>query len=288
MDTTSDLLANVDFVLCLDSLGKASPLKLHVSKPPKEGSAGDIFLKNLNAVSKSLYGSPEVEMVHKKINLADDSLAWEHERFSIRRLPAFTLSTLSGPQSPARATILDTVETVPAAALEQHTRVIAEALACSLYPKLADGGCSGQLFAGSLSPSAGSLAGWLDLATAQPRHPSLLLGKNSDVVKSLTAALSRYTHDVVKVVSTPDRREPEYVLYDTPSATLNVYRVKPAVFDLFLSAAIGCYLALVYLLINNSSVIIMFLTGLVKEKEVEMNGHSKSNGVKNGHKLHAY
>ena len=39
MDTTSDLLANVDFVLCLDSLGK-SPLKLHVSKPPKEGSAG--------------------------------------------------------------------------------------------------------------------------------------------------------------------------------------------------------------------------------------------------------
>jgi len=288
MDTTSDLLANVDFVLCLDSLGKASPLKLHVSKPPKEGSAGDVFLKNLNSVSKSLYGSPEVEMVHKKINLADDSLAWEHERFSIRRLPAFTLSTLAGPQSPTRATILDTVETVPAAALEQHARVIAEALACSLYPKLADGGCSGQLFAGSLSPSADSLTGWLDLATAQPRHPSLLVGKNSDVVKSLTAALSRYTHDVVKVVSTPDRREPEYVLYDTPSATLNVYRVKPAVFDLFLSAAIGCYLALVYLLINNSSVIIIFLTGLVKEKEVEMNGHSKSNGVKNGHKLHAF
>merc|ERR1712179_165812 len=165
------------------------------------------------------------------------------------------------------------VETVPAAALEHHARVIAEALACSLYPKLADDGC---------------LPGWLDLATAQPRHPSLLVGKNSDVVKSLTTALSRYTYNVVKVVSTPDRREPEYVLYDIPSATLNVYRVKPAVFDLFLSAAIGCYLALVYLLINNSSVIIIFLTGLVREKEVEMNGHSKSNGVKNGHKLHAF
>merc|ERR1712240_487843 len=136
--------------------------------------------------------------------------------------------------------------------------------------------------------STSSLGGWLQLVTAAPRHTSLLAGKNSEMVKSLTAALARYTHEVSKVVSTPDRREPEYVLYDTPSATLNVYRVKPAVFDLFLSAAIGCYLALVYLLFNNSSVIIMFLTGLVKEKEVEMNGHSKSNGVKNGHKLHAY
>ena len=70
----------------------------------------------------------------------------------------------------------------------------------------------------------------------------------SDVVKSLTAALSRYTHNVVKVVSTstPDRREPEYVVYDTLSvATLNVYRVKPAVWDLSLSATIKCYLALV-------------------------------------------
>lgn len=288
MDTTSDLLANVDFVLCLDSLGKASPLKLHVSKPPKEGSAGDVFLQNLNSVTKSLYGSPAVEMVHKKINLADDSLAWEHERFSIRRLPAFTLSTLSSPQSPERATILDTADSVPASALERNTRVIAEALACSLYPKLGEGGCSGQLFAGSLAPSSASLSGWLELATQSPRHPSLLVGKNSDVVKSLTAALSRYTHDVVKVTSTPDRREPEYVLYDTPSATLNIYRVKPAVFDLFLSAAIGCYLGLVYLLLNNSTVIILFLTGLVKEKEVEMNGHAKSNGVKNGHKPHAY
>jgi len=288
MDTTSDLLANVDFVLCLDSLGKDGSLKLHVSKPPKEGSSGDIFLKNLNAVSKTLYGSSAVEMVHKKINLADDSLAWEHERFSIRRLPAFTLSTMASAQTPGRATILDTVETIPAASLEKNTRVIAEALACFMYPKLAEGGCSGQMFSGSLGPSSDSLSGWLKLATFTPRHPSLLAGKSSEVVKSLTAALSRYTHDVVKVSSTPDRREPEYVLYDTPSATLNIYRVKPAVFDLFLSIAIGCYLGMVYLLLNNSGIIISFLMGLIKEKESEMNGHAKTNGVKNGHKLHSY
>ena len=92
----------------------------------------------------------------------------------------------------------------------------------------------------------------------------------------------------MKVFTTPDKREPEYVLYDTPSAILNIYRVKPAVFDLILSVAIGCYLGIVYFLLNNSTPIIAFLMGLVKQKEAEMNGHVKSNGVKNGHKHHAY
>ena len=45
-----------------------------------------------------------------------------------------------------------------------------------------------------------------------------------DLVKSLTSALARYTQDVSTVIGNPDRREPEYVLYDTASATMNVYR----------------------------------------------------------------
>lgn len=289
MDTTSDLLANVDFVLCLDSLGK-SPLKLHVSKPPLAGSPGDKFYKHLVSVSQALYDQPEVEMVHKKINLADDKLAWEHERFSIRRLPAFTASSLSGPNSQERSTLLDTQQSVEPQTLQRNARVIAEALACSIYPKLAEGsqGCSGQLFSGSLSPTESSLSGWLDLVSS-PRHPSLVAGKQSELVKTLTAALSRYSQDVVRVVATPDRREPEYLLYDTPTSTLNVYTVKPAIFDLVLSIAIGFYLALIYGVLLNSNTIVTILTGILKEKETETNGHLKiNNGVKNGHKPHAF
>mgnify|MGYP000894209703 CR=1 FL=1 len=51
------------------------------------------FLKELKRVTSE--NSAQFEMIHKKINLAEQMLAWEHERFSMRRIPAFTISSLS-------------------------------------------------------------------------------------------------------------------------------------------------------------------------------------------------
>lgn len=83
------LIQEAAFVLCLDSLSNNSTLHLHVSKPPKEQSSRGLFYKELQNVA----GGSKIQMVHKKINLADDLLAWEHERYGIRRLPAITLSS---------------------------------------------------------------------------------------------------------------------------------------------------------------------------------------------------
>ena len=99
--------------------------------------------------------------------------------FSCRRLPAFTLSHLAGSRDPMRQTLLDTPDSVSSKALQRNTRMVAEALACSLYPRLEKNGCEGDLFGGSLEPRQRSLEGWLKLITSYPRHPSLLSDKNS-------------------------------------------------------------------------------------------------------------
>ena len=43
-----------------------------------------------------------LKLVHKKIRLSEDLLSWEHERFSLKRLPAATLSSLHSHQDTRR------------------------------------------------------------------------------------------------------------------------------------------------------------------------------------------
>jgi hypothetical protein len=138
-DTQLELLNDVPFVTCLDTLsgGESNKLRLHVSKPPKADTHTGKFLANLGE---------NVEVVHKKINLADELLAWEHERFSIRRLPALTLSTLKNHEDGDRSDILD--DYADPEELYQNVKKIGEALACTLY-NYAPEGCSGNVLTGN-------------------------------------------------------------------------------------------------------------------------------------------
>lgn len=127
-------LQNVEFVLCLDSLGKnnLNELFVHVSKPPKDGTNINTFYKLLKQNAQR-YANHSVEGVHKKINLADAQLAWEHERYSMKRIPAFTISNLKSYKDPQRMTIFEENSAKTLETARTNAKVIAETLASYVY-----------------------------------------------------------------------------------------------------------------------------------------------------------
>ncbi|CAJ1060576.1 nicalin-1 isoform X3 [Xyrichtys novacula] len=250
--TDSSLLQdNVAFVLCLDTLGNGDSLHLHVSKPPKEGSPQFSLLKELEMVVSSQYPEVKFSMVHKKINLADDMLAWEHERFGIRRLPAFTLSHLSSHRLAQRSSIMDVRPHVDVKKLSRNTKVVAEALARVIY-NLTEKGAPGdlQIFTEQMQVQEEQLSALVDWLTAQPRAAQLV-DKDSSLVSTLEYHLGHYLKDVKRHYVKADKRDPEFVFYDQLKQTMNAYRVKPAIFDLLLAVCIAAYLGMMYLAIQN-------------------------------------
>lgn len=224
---------NVEFVVCLDSLAKQQSLDsdamfMHVSKPPKEGTHTSTYFKTLKSAAKR-YGVGSVEGVHKKINLADVLLAWEHERFSMKRLPAFTLSNLKSHKDHMRSTVFLTENSEREEMLVKNTKIIAESLANYVYKM--DG--EGEIFTGTMEITKDSLRPWRDMATIA----------NSNDLKN---AFEKYLKNVKVTQDKPDAREPDFMLYDGQEAKLNVYHVKPAIFDLFLTLLIAAYLTTTY------------------------------------------
>nr|XP_023699520.1 nicalin isoform X2 [Paramormyrops kingsleyae] len=264
--TESSLLQdNVAFVLCLDTLGNGNSLHLHVSKPPKEGSPQHALLTELEMVISSQYPEVKFSMVHKKINLADDTLAWEHERFGIRRLPAFTLSHLESHRSTLRSSIMDMRPHVDLKKLSRNTKIIAEALARVIY-NLTEKGTPGdlQIFTEQMVQKE-HLSSVVDWLTSQPRAAQLV-DKDSSVVNTLEYHLGRYLKDVKKHTVKADKRDPEFVFYDQLKQTMNAYKVKPAIFDLLLAFCIAAYLGMMYLAVQHFGVLYGVMRRVIQPK----------------------
>ncbi|XP_036704029.1 nicalin isoform X3 [Balaenoptera musculus] len=269
--TDSSLLQdNVAFVLCLDTLGRGDSLHLHVSKPPREGTLQHSFLRELETVGAppearlghgifahpGASGEPQVaahqfpevrfSMVHKKINLAEDILAWEHERFAIRRLPAFTLSHLESHRDGQRSSIMDVRSRVDSKTLTRNTRLIAEALTRVIY-NLTEKGTPPDMpvFTEQMQIQQEQLDSVMDWLTTQPRAAQLV-GKDGPLLSTLERYLSHYLKEVRPHHVKADKRDPEFVFYDQLKQVMNAYRVKPAIFDLLLAVCIGAYLGMAY------------------------------------------
>ncbi|XP_077126803.1 BOS complex subunit NCLN isoform X1 [Ranitomeya variabilis] len=254
--TDSSLLQdNVAFVLCLDTVGSANSLHLHVSKPPKEGTLQHTFLKELEMVISTQFPEVKFSMVHKKINLAEDTLAWEHERFAIRRLPSFTISHLDGHRSGHRSSVLDLSWKVDTDVLARNTRILAESLTRVIYNLTEKGAPSDlQIFTQQMRVQKEQLEAVMRWLTSQPRAAQLV-DKDCNVLNTLEYYMSRYLKDVKLYHVKADKRDPEFVFYDQLKQTMNAYRVKPAIFDLLLAICIAAYLGLAYLAVQNFGVL---------------------------------
>ncbi|XP_063709634.1 BOS complex subunit ncln [Culicoides brevitarsis] len=217
-----------EFVVCLDSLGRSTEkMFMHVSKPPKEGTQMNNFFKILKT-SAEKYGNMSLEGIHKKINLADVTLAWEHERFSMKRMPGLTISNMKNHKEPLRTTIFEDEDSTSMEAIEMNTKIIAEALARYVYD-INDG----EIFTGTMAVTRNLIKPWLNIKSTQ---------LNND----LKNAFEKYLKNVKLTYEKPDPREPDFMLYTGHDAQLNVYNVKPAIFDLFLTFVIAIYLCGVY------------------------------------------
>ncbi|XP_060088886.1 BOS complex subunit NCLN isoform X3 [Heteronotia binoei] len=250
--TDSSLLQDsVAFVLCLDTLGRGNSLHLHVSKPPKEGTLQHTFLKELELVVVSQFPEVKFSMVHKKINLAEDMLAWEHERFAIRRLPAFTISHLESHRDGPRNSIMDVRAQVDPKVLTRNTWIVVEALTRVIY-NLTEKGVPAdlQVFTEQMQIQQEQMESVMDWLTSQPRAAQLV-DKEGTFISTLEYYMSRYLKDVKQHYVKADKRDPEFVFYDQLKQVMNAYRVKPAIFDLLLALCIAAYLGVAYIAVQH-------------------------------------
>ncbi|XP_070815279.1 BOS complex subunit NCLN [Chaetodon trifascialis] len=260
---------NVAFVLCLDTLAYSDELYMHVSRPPKPDTPIHAFTQQLEEVVSSRFPWVKLGLIHKKINLVESMVAWEHERYSLRRIPSFTLSHLEDPKSELRGSILDTMSQVDFRKLRRNGVIIAEALARYMY-NLSDKGSPKdvQVFKGHMDFQDGRMSSLMSFLTSVPRATQLLDKEPSHIllVNSLEHEFKRYLQQVHRHTFRQDRRDPDITFFDQMNQPIVMYRVKPAAFDLFLGGCIAAYLGIVYYAIQNFGYLYTKLKAAVKYK----------------------
>uniref|UniRef100_A0A8C2BRI4 BOS complex subunit NCLN n=1 Tax=Cyprinus carpio TaxID=7962 RepID=A0A8C2BRI4_CYPCA len=260
---------NVAFVLCLDSLATGDELFLHVSRPPKPGTPQYSFIQQLEQIISARFPWVRFGTVHKKINLQEATLAWEHERYGMKRIPGFTLSHIENPKSELRGSILDTMTQVDIRKLKRNTVIVAESLARFMY-NLSDKGSAKdmQVFKGSLDIQDNRLSALMTMITSVPRAVQLMdrEPEHTLLISSLEQEFKHYLQQVHRHTFHLDRRDPEITFFDQMKQPMMMYRVKPATFDLFLGGCIAGYLGIVYYAIQTFGNVYTKLKATVKAK----------------------
>lgn len=235
------LRETIDYAICLNSIGSwDNELWIHVSKPPENAYIKQTF-EGLSNVGDEL--GIKVGLKHKKINISNSRVAWEHEQFSRHRITAATLSELSTAPGLFENTgsLADSRNFVNEAAVIKSVKLVAESLARHIYGHQ---GKNIQIFAdeGSLAVNPSYIRSWLDLLSQTPRVAPFL-SKNDPFVMALKKELEEHTEEVILQNEVLDGM---FTFYDSTKATLNIYQVASVTFDLLLLLVLGSYLIVLF------------------------------------------
>ncbi|XP_042512335.1 nicalin-1 [Macadamia integrifolia] len=235
------LRESIDYAICLNSIGSwDNEMWIHVSKPPENVYIKQIF-ESFSNVAEEL--EVKVGLKHKKINVSNPRVAWEHEQFSRLRVTAATLSELSVAPELLESTggLYDSRQFVNETAVTRSVKLVAESLARHIYGHQ---GKKIQIFAdgSSLAVNPFYIESWLDLLSRTPRMAPFLK-KNDPFILALKKELSDHTADVNVQHELLDGM---FTFYDLTRATLNIYQVGSVTFDLLLLLVLGSYLILLF------------------------------------------
>ncbi|KAL4296194.1 hypothetical protein GQ457_12G027300 [Hibiscus cannabinus] len=235
------LRESIDYAICLNSIGSwDNELWIHVSKPPENAYIKQIF-EGFSNVAEEL--DLKVGLKHKKINISNPRVAWEHEQFSRLRVTAATLSEL--PVAPelfeGTGSLFDGRQYVNETAIIRGVKLVAESLARHIYGHQ---GKNVQIFAdeSSLAVNPAYIRSWLDLLSQTPRVAPFL-SKNDPFVVALKKELADHA-DEVNVQH--ENLEGIFTFYDSTNARLNIHQVASVTFDLLLLLVLGSYLIVLF------------------------------------------
>ncbi|GMP99065.1 hypothetical protein CsSME_00046698 [Camellia sinensis var. sinensis] len=235
------LRESIDYAICLNSIGSwDNEMWIHVSKPAENAYIKQIFEGFLN-VAEEL--GLEVGLKHKKINISNTRVAWEHEQFSRLRVTAATLSELSVAPELLESTggLFDNRHFVNEAAIVRSVKLVAESLARHIYGQQ---GKNIKIFAdnSSYAVNPSYLVSWLDLLSRTPRVAPFL-SKNDPLIMALKKELADHTVDVNLQHEVLDGM---FTFYDSTRSRLNIYQVASVTFDLLLLLVLGSYLIILF------------------------------------------
>ncbi|KAM7274128.1 hypothetical protein ACFE04_028792 [Oxalis oulophora] len=235
------LRESIDYAICLNSVGSwDNELYMHVSKPPENAYVKQIF-EGLSDVAKSL--GVEVGLKHKKINISNSRVAWEHEQFSRMRVTAATISELSVAPELLESTgsISDSRHFVDETAIIKSVKLVAESTARHIYGHQ---GKNIEIFAedSSLAVNPSYVRSLLDLLSRTPRVAPFL-SKNDPFVLALKKELADHTDEVYLQHEVHDGI---FTFYEPTRAQLNIYQVASVTFDLLLLLVLGSYLIVLF------------------------------------------